>query len=370
MSHFCLLREPEKYVAHNWDLLQDQASRQHWLDLFANHFQETLKHARTQYGRAATRQIATAGRQFAEAIEQLRKDPAGLPGGKLDVLELCRLRERILRQNKLNDPFGYIKARENASAAMLYPQVVRKLHAMNGQAKWLHLVECVFAGNVFDLGSPATMHTAEESPDFLATIEKTKPRPWLVDDYDLLAKDLLPAPPTKWGKAVVFADNAGGDFLLGLMPLARELALCGTKIVLAANELPSLNDVTADEAAQQVELLAAIDADLAALLSAGMFEVVSTGNDVPLIDLSSVTDELNQAAADADLVILEGMGRAVESNFDAKFTVDALQLALLKDPAVASRIGGQVYDCVCKYTPRDSNQQPVTSNQEPVTSNQ
>jgi type II pantothenate kinase len=97
--------------------------------------------------------------------------------------------------------------------------------------------------------------------------------------------------------------------------------------------------------------LATADDDLAALLEAGMFEVVSTGNGSPLIDLSEVSDELNEAAADVELVILVGMGRAVESNLDARFTVSALHLALLKDAAVAKRIGGALFDCVCKYTP-------------------
>ena len=52
------------------------------------------------------------------------------------------------------------------------------------------------------------------------------------------------------------------------------------------------------------------------------------------------------------MFVLEGMGRAIESNFDAAFTVDCLQLALLKDPRVAAHIvGAELYDCVCKYTP-------------------
>jgi type II pantothenate kinase len=352
MSHFCLLSAPGSYVAHDWDFLRDSAAREHWLDLFAKHFQETLRHARAQYGRAATKPIQLADQQFSQAIQQLRANPSSLPNGKLNVVELCRLRESVLRQHKLNDPFGYIKVRENAAAAKLYPQVVRRIHVMDDKAKWLHLIECVFAGNMFDLGSASTMHLADESPDFLTVVENTKPRPWLVDDYDRLEQDLLAGPPIKWGKVVVFVDNAGSDFLLGVMPLVRELALAGTKVVLAANELPSLNDITADEAANQVELLTAVDEDLAALVAGGMLEVVSSGNDIPLIYLSGVTDELNQVAADADLVVLEGMGRAVESNFDAHFKVDALHLALLKDPSVAARVGGQVYDCVCKYTPK------------------
>lgn len=35
--------------------------------------------------------------------------------------------------------------------------------------------------------------------------------------------------------------------------------------------------------------------------------------------------ELAAEAADADLVVLEGMGRAIETNLLAKFTVDSLK---------------------------------------------
>ena len=351
MSHFCLLSNPDKYVAQNWNLLTDDEGRKHWLDLFANHFEDALRYASAQYGRTAGRQIMNARAQFAQLIQQLRDNPASLPCGQLNIIELCRAREKVLREHRLNNPFGHVKTRENNTAAKLYPQAVKKLHAMEGSAKWLHLVECVFAGNIFDMGSPMTLQLAAQPTDFLQAVEDTKPRPWLVDDFDRLAKDLPDAPPTKWSKAVIFVDNAGSDFILGVMPLARELALYGTKVVLAANEVPSLNDMTADETVAVVEQLAVEDADLSALVQAGMFEVVSTGNDIPLIDLSNVSDELNAAAADAELVIIEGMGRAVESNFDAKFKVDSLHLALLKDPAVAARVGGEVYDCICKYQP-------------------
>ena len=38
---------------------------------------------------------------------------------------------------------------------------------------------------------------------------------------------------------------------------------------------------------------------------------------------------MNAAAVDADLVILKGMGRGIESNFEAAFAVDAIWLAML-----------------------------------------
>jgi damage-control phosphatase, subfamily II, stand-alone protein len=351
MSHFCLLRDATSYIAHDWDLLQDDAARAHWLGVFRSHFVEMMKHALAQYGRKAGKQIAAAQRQFDQAIAELGENPRSLPSGRLNIIELCRLRENALRANGLHDPFKHIKDRENRAAIPLYEPLVRKAHAMPPTAKWLHLMQCVFAGNIFDLGATQTMHLAKEATDFAATLQNVKPRPWLIDDFDRLAANLAAAPPTKWSKAVIFLDNAGVDFVLGVMPLARELGLAGAKIVLAANEVPSLNDITADEAAGVVEQLAATDDDLASMIAAGMIEVVSTGNDIPLIDLSEVSAELNEAASDAELVILVGMGRAIESNLSAAFTTDAVKLALLKDANVAGRVGGALFDCVCKYEP-------------------
>jgi len=43
------------------------------------------------------------------------------------------------------------------------------------------------------------------------------------------------------------------------------------------------------------------------------------------------------------------MGRGVESNLNADFSCDALNLAMLKDLAVAHRVGGNLYDVVCRF---------------------
>jgi len=355
MNHFCLLRDPDAYTPHDWDLIADAALREYWLDRFAEHFEELSAHALSRYGRGATRQIDAVRREFLATIDRLRGEPASAPGGVFNGLTLGRIRQKLLRDHGLGDPYQKIKRQQNDDAIAYYSRTVKRLHAMPDDRKWLHLIAGVFAGNLLDLGIPRDLREATgQTDDFLTAHDKVKPRPWLVDSFDRLAEDLEPAPPAKWGKAVVFVDNAGSDFVLGLMPLARELSLEGTRIVLAANEHAVLNDVTADETVELVERLAAQDADLAALIRAEMFEVVSTGNDIALLDLADVSDELNEAAEDADLVILEGMGRAVESNFDAQFKVDALHLATLKDPDIAARLGGEVLDCVCKYTPADT----------------
>jgi type II pantothenate kinase len=352
MTHFCLLADANAYHASDPDLFQDQQLRQYWLKLFEDHFATVLESARGAYGRNFGRQIEQARKQFLSSLEPLRQGSA-VTDGRLGVIELCRLREKALRDNALHDPFRHIKARENRSAIELYPGVIEDLQSLPTQQRWEHLVRGVFAGNIFDLGSPATLGYAQQKVDFHQVLDQVKPRPWLIDDFDRLAEALPTsgAAPAPWAKAVVFIDNAGSDLVLGVMPLARQLAAHGVHVVLAANELPSLNDITADETVAVLEQLVVEDSELASYVEGGLFEVVSTGNDLPLLDLSGVSDELNAAAADADLVVLEGMGRTVESNLQTQFKVDAVQLCLLKDPTVAARVNGQVYDCVCKFDP-------------------
>jgi len=350
MSHFRLLSDPENYAVQDWDLTADAEGRDYWLGHFSTHMDQVLDAAAGQYGRGARKRIELARTAFAEDLARLRENPASLTDGRLRLIDLCILREKALRANGLGDPFFQVKRRENDAALQLYPAVIERLETQAAEDRWLDLFACVFAGNIFDLGSAATMKYAEEM-DFYKAIEELPPRPWHLDDYDSLAERLPIDGGAGWTKAVIFVDNAGADFVLGMVPLARELALAGVQIVLAANERPALNDITIDEAIELVRQLALIDEDLNDLIGAEMFELVSSGNDMPLIDLSDVSDELNAAAEEAELVVLEGMGRSVESNFDTPFDCDVLRLCLLKDEAVARRIGGKLFDVVCKFTP-------------------
>jgi len=47
-----------------------------------------------------------------------------------------------------------------------------------------------------------------------------------------------------------------------------------------------------------------------------------------------VSPELAAAAKDVDLVVLEGMGRGIETNLYAALTVDKLNLGMIKHPEV------------------------------------
>jgi type II pantothenate kinase len=119
--------------------------------------------------------------------------------------------------------------------------------------------------------------------------------------------------------------------------------------VLAANSEPALNDVTAYELEPLLAQAAAIDSVLRQHLTDGRIRVVESGCTSPLIDLGALTTACCAEATDCDLLVLEGMGRAIESNFDATFTIDTIKVALIKDPMVARVIGVELFEPVFRF---------------------
>ena len=67
-------------------------------------------------------------------------------------------------------------------------------------------------------------------------------RPAHFDHSGLLRERLVNG--TAYKKAVVFVDNSGADYVLGILPFVRYLVGKGTSVVVAANTFPSVNDIT------------------------------------------------------------------------------------------------------------------------------
>ncbi len=175
------------------------------------------------------------------------------------------------------------------------------------------------------------------------------PRPWFIDDLDRWQRRWLEGEP--YQHVLLFADNAGPDICLGCLPLARQMLQAGARVTLAANSAPALNDVTAPELTDLVARVSPMDDTLAQALAVDRLAIVASGARAPLIDLTQLSTDCVRRTADADLILLHGMGRAIESNFDARFSCDALWVAVLKDEAVAARVGGQLFDCIFRFQP-------------------
>ncbi len=350
MPMFTLLADPATYRPCTQNMLVDVEFRDYWREHFATHFELTSLLAAQVYGAAAAADIAAARRDLIDEMTMLRIQPDRY--GELDLQVMGMVRQKCLSRHHIPDPFLLTKRRENDAMLPLYPRVAAQIDEYTDPAHALRtLVEGAFAGNIFDLGATVTAKLyAHESPDFFkvrATLDGK--RPWLVDHLDAFSQRVVHGPA--YHKALIFVDNAGSDFILGMIPLARWLAGRGTDVCLLANQTASLNDMTIAETRELLPRLAALDPVLKGFIDSGKITAASSGGGTPLLDLRAVADECNHAAQDADLLIFEGMGRALESNFNAVFKVDAVKLCMIKDELIARRHQGKVFDVVFRYDP-------------------
>ncbi|EFJ49670.1 hypothetical protein VOLCADRAFT_80583 [Volvox carteri f. nagariensis] len=333
----------------------DLPTRGAWIEVFRKSIPTFKAHALTdphvppEQREAAARQFEAT---FNSALDALLADPSTPAPGHptahpVNCYTLCQLREECLHAAGFQDIFAEVKAAENERALALLPGVLRELDEMEGgfPAELELALRGVFAGNIFDLGAAASaeLHAAGGGT-FAATRAQLLSRPWAVDNLD----EGEGAGP-RWRQAAVFVDNAGTDVVLGILPFARVLIKAGTRVILMANRGPTINDITARELEPLLLKTAALDAVLQGAISSGQLRVVCSGSDLPVIDLTKLSPEAVDAAAECDLIVLEGMGRAIETNLHAQFTCDSLKLGMIKHPEVAAHFGKRLYDCVCKY---------------------
>jgi type II pantothenate kinase len=349
MPIFSLLADPAHDTPCSTEnMLEDKAYREHWLEHFEVHFDVIVKLALEQYGEAARPRIEACVKDQAETLHAIREKPDLL--GHLDLITLDLMRQEKLNKHGIPDPFESMKARENTAMLKLYPQIIAELDAHRDPHEALLLAtEGIFAGNIYDLGAGATAKMfADKSPDFISIRDDLGgKRPWLVDHFDAMATRILKGPLHK--QCIFFTDNAGSDFVLGVLPFCRLLAKRGTRVLIAANDQPALNDMTYNELAAFLPRTQAIDPVLDQLVKSNRLAPLNSGGTAPLIDLRTVSQAVNDAAKDTDLVILEGMGRALESNFEARFKVDAIKLCMIKEEIIAQRHGGKNFDTICRF---------------------
>ncbi|KAL3642361.1 Pantothenate kinase 2, mitochondrial [Castilleja foliolosa] len=374
---FPLLADPKTYEPNTIDL-SDHGELEYWFTVLSEHMSDLVDKAVASEGGTddAKRRGDAFARAFSAHLARLMEEPAAY--GKLGLANLLELREECLREFHFLDVYRSIKQRENEASIAVLHDLLMELDLMNEETRLLTLIEGVLAANIFDWGSRACVDLYHKGTiiEIYRMSRNKMQRPWRVDDFDLFKERMFGSAekkPRKYKRALLFVDNSGADIVLGMLPLARELLRRGTEVVLVANSLPALNDVTAmelpdivAEAAKHCDILRGA-AEAGGLLVDAMINiqdsprersvsvplmVVENGCGSPCIDLRQVSSELAAAAKDADLVILEGMGRALHTNFNAKFKCDALKLAMVKNQRLAAKlINGNIYNCVCRFEP-------------------
>uniref|UniRef100_A0A4W5RT41 4'-phosphopantetheine phosphatase n=1 Tax=Hucho hucho TaxID=62062 RepID=A0A4W5RT41_9TELE len=317
-----LLQDPSSYIPDTVDLSEDALAREYWLYCFEEALDGVVKRAvasQPDLPEAAER-AEKFRHKYQHKLQTLRHQPFAY--GSLTVRSLLDTREHCLNEFNFPDPYSKIKQGENDMALKYFQKVVKSLEELSWEQRQFALVRGLLAGNVFDWGAKAVSEVLYYSPLF--SIE----RPWLVDAYDQWL-ERLKGPPHKC--ALFFVDNSGIDIILGVFPFVRELLCRGTE-VRSYTVLPLIS-----------EKLSAVKEDRLTL--------VQSGSSSPCLDLSRLDKVLAGVVRErhVDLVIIEGMGRAIHTNYYAMLSCESLKMAVIKNSWLADRLGGKLFSVVFKY---------------------
>lgn len=345
-----LLLDPSSYVPDTVDLTDDALARKYWLSCFEEALDGVVKRAvASQPGSADAAERAQKFRhKYWDKLQTLRQQPFAY--GTLTVRSLLDTREHCLNEFSFPDPYSKVKQKENGVALKCFRRVVSALDALGWEERQLALVQGLLAGNVFDWGAKAVSDVLESDPQFgfEEAKKKLEGRPWLVDCYSKWLQRLK-GPPHKC--ALIFADNSGVDVILGVFPFVRELLSRGTEVILACNSGPALNDVTYSESLIVAERIADMDPVVHSALREERLRLVQTGSSSPCLDLSRLDQGLAVLVRErgTDLAVIEGMGRAVHTNYYAALRCECLKLAVIKNSWLAERLGGRLFSVIFKY---------------------
>ncbi|XP_028920993.1 4'-phosphopantetheine phosphatase [Ornithorhynchus anatinus] len=345
-----LLLDPTAYTPDTVDLTDDAMARKYWLSCFEEALDGVVNRAVASQPDSvdAPERAEKFREKYRNKLQTLRHQPFAY--GTLTVRSLLDTREHCLNEFNFPDPYSKVKQKENGIALKCFQRVISSLDSLGWEERQFALVKGLLAGNVFDWGAKAVSDVLESEPHFGFEEAKRKlqERPWLVDSYDVWL-ERMKGPPHKC--ALIFADNSGIDIILGVFPLVRELLFRGTEVILACNSGPALNDVTYSESLIVAERIAAMDPLIQLALKEEKLLLVQTGSSSPCLDLSRLDKGLALLVRErhTDLVIIEGMGRAIHTNYSATLRCESLKLAVLKNSWLADRLGGQLFSVIFKY---------------------
>lgn len=346
-----LLKDPSAYIPDTVDLTDDAMARKYWLTCFEEALDGVAKRAAASQPDSvdALERAEKFRQKYWNKLQTLRQQPFAY--GTLTVRSLLDTREHCLNEFNFPDPYSKVKQKENGIALKCFQSVIESLDSLGWEERQFALVKGLLAGNVFDWGAKAVSDVLESEPQFGFEEAKSKlqERPWLEDSYSQWLERLKEGPPHKC--ALIFADNSGIDIILGVFPFVRELLSRGTEVILACNSGPALNDVTYSESLIVTERIAAMDPVIQSALREEKLLLVQTGSSSPCLDLSRLDKGLAVLVRErkTDLVIIEGMGRAIHTNYYAALKCESLKLAVIKNSWLADRLGGKIFSVIFKY---------------------
>ena len=293
-----------KYAANTIDINADAAEMAYWVGILQDQLPTVMEKAASSQGNSkeAVERAALFGQSLDACLSKYRSHRSqSSTVDRVELSDLFEVREELLREAGFQDVYRMDKERENAAALEALEALLIDLDKLDPPARLLSLVEGALAANIFDWGAKACVdmyHTATILDMYRDARVRLSTRPWRVDDFDDFAESWLAKydpDGTGWNGAatgrdgwkspyrrtMIFVDNAGADVVLGVMPIARELLRGGGEVILAANSLPAINDITCEELTAVIDSAAGVCPIIKAAWANGKRSRAANGNRVP-----------------------------------------------------------------------------------------
>ncbi|XP_073826676.1 4'-phosphopantetheine phosphatase [Musca autumnalis] len=353
----CNIIDNSKYNPDTLDLNSDEEAARYWFPCFQDMIKKFSRQAENSQKQDDT--AVERAQQFRETylrkLEEYRSHTKeNAENNKtLGIRELLELIDKHLRLYGFPDPWLEQKKSENEVALGLFAERIHEIDSITDSRKrWIELVKGVLAGNMFDWGAAAVTNIISNDNTFglHAALERIQKRPWLMDDLDNWLERLHNGGEVH-KCAAIFVDNCGVDVVLGILPFARELLKRGTKVILCANNEPSLNDVTISEMSSILDYCNCTCPIMKEARTNKRLTIQGNGQKGPCLDMRTLPQELCNALNETDLLVIEGMGRALHTNLYARFNCETLKLAVVKNKWLAQRLGGDTFSVICRYEP-------------------
>ncbi|CAB3400703.1 unnamed protein product [Caenorhabditis bovis] len=354
VAPFVLIDNPD-YIPDTIDFNKDVEARDFWLNVMSENIQEISRIAFDSQVNFENRQDLidrVEGYEiiFKNMLDTIREHPFAY--GNANARNILEFREQILREYGFDDIYLLRKHDENNFAATqlrFLNRVIDQMRKIKPKKETvLFICRCLLAGNVFDWGAKEVVKLMNrtEGFSFQEAIEKVQERPWLIDNFDEFYERY-----SYYQSVMVFVDNSGCDYVLGVIPFIKLFMRNGAKVIIVANTTPALNDITYSEMNNVFMSICATDDELRQYSKNRQLHFAQSGQGSPCLDLRKIHSDLNRMAIreQTDLVVLEGMGRAIHTNFKARFRCDVLKAAVIKTKWLAGRLGGDMFSIVFKW---------------------
>ncbi len=246
-------------------------------------------------------------------VQAVAQAMAGLPRATTPARSTSIAHRLVRQMTGEPDPYRQVKARHNAAAADLYPQLKALVEEANDRL--LMALYVAIAGNIIDLATSGEL-------DVGAEVERILSKRLAVDHYAFFRRDVERA------RAVLYLGDNAGEVVFDRV-LVEEIG--PGRVTYAVKGGPVLNDATLDDAR-------AVGMDR-------VCRVITTGDDSVGIEFDRASAEFLRAYEEADLILAKG-----QANFESLSEVDKEVYFLLqaKCTAVPRELGVPRWSLVLK----------------------